>query len=120
MRFLYLQPLYFLLFFILLKGCYPIQGYDLNRKQPQNLFYYKGINFGDNHTTSSKQGIKDGCRTAQGFYTKDSKQFNTPIKETNSTKKSNNKTYMIQKSYKEGWFLGRSKCMHLFDHTVVK
>ncbi len=43
-------------------------------------------------TSSFKQGSQDGCRTAEGTYTKNSNTFNN------------------NRDYNDGWFYGRRKC----------
>ncbi|MBD3788873.1 MAG: hypothetical protein IE885_00670 [Campylobacterales bacterium] len=55
-------------------------------------YYYNGIYFGQNLDENYRHGIKDGCRTAQGEYTKSHRLFNN------------------NQSYEDGWFLGRNKC----------
>ena len=65
---------------------------------PSNIpdgFYYHHIYFGRSLTTMRKEGIKDGCETARGFYTKSHWNFNN------------------RPEYYKGWFLGRKKCRHL-------
>ncbi len=69
--------------------------------QPQTVppekggFWYKGIYFAKSPTARYKMGVKDGCRTAQGFYTKNHHLFNE------------------FDDYNEGWFKGRNKCRKL-------
>jgi len=58
-------------------------------------YVYSGITFGKNLSDYYKQGIRDGCRTAQGFYTKSHTLFKTAD------------------DYYDGWFLGRNRCRHL-------
>lgn len=58
-------------------------------------YYHSGIFFGSHFSKAYKKGIKDGCRTAKGTYTKSSWSFQN------------------KKAYADGWFLGRNKCKHL-------
>jgi len=58
-------------------------------------YYHKNIYFGSHLTMHYKDGIKDGCNTARGIYTKSHWLF----------KNSND--------YNNGWFLGRNKCKKL-------
>jgi len=60
--------------------------------QNKNGYYYRGIYFGKNLDHYFQQGIQDGCTTAHGDYKKSHTLFNT------------------NKSYYDGWFLGRNKC----------
>jgi len=57
-----------------------------------DAFIYKGINFGENRDVDYQQGVKHGCSTAGGSYTKDHNSFNT------------------SPSYRTGWEAGRLKC----------
>ena len=68
-----------------------------NGKSPQYKkgYTYHGIYFGKHLSPAFRQGIRDGCETSRGVYTKSHRQFNT-----------NN-------DYYEGWFRGRNKCRHL-------
>ena len=61
-------------------------------KVGKNDFVYKGYNFGANRGIDYQQGIKDGCRTSSGDYTKNHKRFN------------NNQNYHM------GWGNGRLHC----------
>jgi len=58
-------------------------------------YYHNGVYFGANLSDTSKKGIKDGCMTSKGTYTKSHASFQD------------------QKEYADGWFLGRNKCRHL-------
>ncbi|RRS31896.1 MAG: hypothetical protein P794_02655 [Epsilonproteobacteria bacterium (ex Lamellibrachia satsuma)] len=58
-------------------------------------YYYSGIYFGTNLPSNYKKGIRDGCTTAKGDYTKSHWLFN------NNT------------DYNHGWFLGRNRCRPL-------
>jgi hypothetical protein len=66
-------------------------------------FTYEGIYFGRNFTKGKKEGIRDGCLTAKGRYTKDHYLFNQPLYSKKHYKN----------SYRYGWYLGRHKCKDL-------
>ncbi|MCD6654682.1 MAG: hypothetical protein LT067_07955 [Sulfurovum sp.] len=68
-------------------GCTPAKT-----PQSQGGYYHNGIYFGKNLSKSFQHGIQDGCTTARGDYQKSHTLFNT------------------DKSYHDGWFLGRNKC----------
>jgi len=58
-------------------------------------YLHSGIYFGLNLSNIYKEGIKDGCKTSKGAYTKSH--------------------YLFKKKaeYADGWFIGRNKCLHL-------
>ncbi len=58
-------------------------------------YYYSNIYFGKNFTPTYKKGIKEGCITAKGTYTKSHYLFNN------------------DNDYNKGWFLGRNRCKDL-------
>lgn len=58
----------------------------------ENAYIYQGINFGSDRNASFKHGVRDACKTADGYYTKDHNLFN------------NNESYRI------GWEDGRLQC----------
>ena len=58
-------------------------------------YYHSGVYFGAHFTKAHKKGIKDGCATSKGTYTKSHTSFQN------------------KKEYADGWFLGRNKCRHL-------
>jgi len=62
-------------------------------------YYYSGIYFGKNLVSAYKKGIKDGCRSAKGNYSKNHYLFNS------------------NKEYNNGWFLGRNRCNDLITIT---
>ena len=78
------------LIFILLSGC----GSN-NIPKYKDGYLYRGIYFGRNLSSTYKHGIRDGCETSRGIYTKSHALFNDDI------------------DYYNGWFLGRKKCRHL-------
>lgn len=55
-------------------------------------FIYNGHNFGQNRNVDFKQGVKDGCKTSTGAYTKNHALFNN------------------SNSYHTGWEDGRMNC----------
>lgn len=58
-------------------------------------YYHSGVYFGSNLSEIYQQGIKDGCTTSKGTYTKSHTSFQD------------------EKEYADGWFAGRNKCRHL-------
>jgi len=58
----------------------------------KNMYCYKSINFGVSRGSSWEKGIRDGCRTGEGYFTKDYYASSS------------------DKNYYDGWILGRSKC----------
>ena len=90
------KPFYTLLItaatLLLLSGC------GNNRSLPYKKEYtYHGIYFGKHLSSAFKDGIRDGCETSRGIYTKSHQRFNTDIE------------------YYYGWFRGRNKCRHLLQ-----
>ena len=65
-------------------------------------FCYKGINYGPVKSEMFKRGIKDGCRTAEGFFTK-----NYYLSSSN-------------KDYYNGWIEGRSHCKQILPNEGTK
>ncbi len=61
-------------------------------------YCYKNINFGKSRGPSYEKGIRDGCRTGEGFFTKDYYKSST------------------DKNYYDGWILGRSKCKQILPN----
>ncbi len=58
----------------------------------ENAYIHNGIDFGANRDANFKQGVRDACKTADGYYTKDHVLFNSDL------------------NYKDGWEDGRLKC----------
>ena len=75
---------------LLLSACAPHQ-----LSKEEGGFYHSGIYFGAHFPPLYQKGIKDGCKTAKGFYRKSHQAFN----ESNE--------------YNNGWFLGRNRCRDL-------
>ena len=69
---------------------------------PEGFFCYKNINFGKSRGSHFEQGIKDGCRTGEGTFTKDYSLSST------------------SKDYFDGWILGRSKCKQILPNEGTK
>jgi len=82
-----------ILFTLLLTGC---GGGIHHTPEIKGGFYYSGIYFGKNFSQALKDGVKDGCKTSKGYYTKNHTLFNSDT------------------DYNTGWFLGRSRCIPLF------
>lgn len=55
-------------------------------------YSHHGLYFGSHFTKNQKKGIRNGCKTATGYYTKSHWLFKNSL------------------DYKNGWFLGRNKC----------
>jgi len=55
-------------------------------------FVYRGHDFGPDRDAEYRQGVKDGCRTSDGDYTK------------------NHVSYKTNESYHAGWEHGRLHC----------
>ena len=62
------------------------------------MYCYKNINFGKSEGADFEQGVRDGCRTAEGDFRKD------------YSKSSSSATYA------DGWILGRSKCKQILPN----
>ena len=74
----------------LLDGCARRSG-GLSRTCQPGMYCFKNINFGPSKGRAFEQGVRDGCRTREGTFTKD-------------YSRSRNKLYQ------EGWQLGMSRC----------
>jgi len=64
----------------------------------KGYFCYKNINFGKSRGELYEKGIKDGCKTGEGTFTKDYSLSST------------------SKDYFDGWILGRSKCKQILPN----
>ncbi len=58
----------------------------------QSDYNYKGINFGSDRNVDFRQGVRDACKTADGYYTK------------------NHNLFKSNKGYRIGWEEGRLQC----------
>ena len=68
----------------------------------KNMYCYKNINFGITRGSSYEKGIRDGCRTGEGYFTKDYYASST------------------DKNYYDGWILGRSKCKQILPNEGTR
>ena len=64
----------------------------------EGMYCYKNINFGKSEGADFEKGVRDGCHTAEGDFTKD------------YSMSSSSKTYV------DGWMLGRSKCKQILPN----
>ena len=55
-------------------------------------YYYNGYDYGYNRNSTYRLGVRHGCRTANGVYTKNRYKFNN------------------YSSYRDGWYSGRNNC----------
>jgi hypothetical protein len=60
-------------------------------------YTYHGIYFGKHLSDTYKYGIRDGCETSRGVYTKSHHLFNS------------------DNDYYNGWFIGRNRCRELLQ-----
>ncbi len=67
-----------------------------------NMYCYKNINFGVSRGSSWEKGIRDGCKTGEGEFTKDYYASST------------------DKNYYDGWILGRSKCKQILPNEGTR
>jgi len=89
----FLKPLTTASFFLLIiSGCSDTTPQFSMQNCGNGNFCYNNINFGPTRGKDYEEGIKDGCKTAEGTFTK-----NYYMSSTN-------------KDYFDGWILGRSKC----------
>ncbi|HGZ70513.1 MAG TPA: hypothetical protein ENL00_02525 [Nitratifractor sp.] len=72
-------------------GCSRRSGGLSTPCQP-GMYCYKKINFGASKGKSFEQGVRDGCKTGEGVFTKDYYSSGR------------------DKNYQDGWILGHSKC----------
>lgn len=63
-----------------------------NKHTKAGFFCHQGYNFGPNRTEAYKSGVRDGCRTANGTFTKNYSFSST------------------SKEYVAGWRSGRATC----------
>ena len=62
------------------------------------MYCYNNINFGKTLGADFEQGVRDGCKTAEGDFRKDYSKSST------------------SSTYAEGWILGRSKCKQILPN----
>ena len=58
----------------------------------ENDYIYKGINFGSDRDVNFRKGVRDACKTADGYYTK------------------NHTLFKSNEGYRIGWEEGRLQC----------
>jgi len=76
---------------LLLTGCGKAPNLD-GTSASAGDFVYRGHNFGSNRDADYKRGVKDGCRTSDGDYTK------------------NHALFKSESDYHVGWEHGRMHC----------
>lgn len=76
---------------LLFTGCGEVPDLD-GTSASTGDFVYNGHNFGANRDKEYKQGVKDGCRTSSGDYSKNHALFNGA------------------NDYRAGWEHGRMHC----------
>ena len=74
----------------MLSGCYSNGSHRY-----QEGYVYHGIYFDKGLSSHAKRGIRDGCETSRGVYTKSHRLFNN------------------SNDYYNGWFMGRNRCRGL-------
>jgi len=68
----------------------------------KGAFCYKGYNFGPSQGPIFEKGVKDGCRTAEGWFRKDYSLSSRSAE------------------YKNGWMLGRMKCKQILPNEGTR
>ncbi len=68
----------------------------------KGFYCYKNINFGKSRGRSFEKGIRDGCKTGEGEFTKDYSLSSS------------------DKNYFDGWILGRSKCHQILPNEGTR
>jgi len=66
------------------------------------MYCYKNINFGLTRGSSYEKGIRDGCKTGEGYFTKDYYASRR------------------DKNYYDGWIVGRSKCKQILPNEGTR
>jgi hypothetical protein len=82
--------LFFSALVLLISGCH-----SKKPAKKREVYTYRKISFGKHLSSAYKHGIRDGCETSRGIYTKSHRLFNNNI------------------DYYNGWFSGRNRCRHL-------
>lgn len=77
-------------------------GLSLDSCGKNGNFCYKGVNYGPIKSPLFKKGIKDGCRTGEGFFTK------------------NYALSSRSKDYFNGWIVGRSHCKQILPNEGTR
>jgi major membrane immunogen (membrane-anchored lipoprotein) len=92
MRYTYIVIANIIVVGLLLSSCSSKHHAASKRHISKNDYVYNDINFGPNRDEDFKKGVRDGCKTTAGDYTKNSERFK------------NNQSYRV------GWADGRMKC----------
>ncbi|WP_457606231.1 hypothetical protein [Nitratifractor sp.] len=77
---------------LLLGGCASSTHYCSPGDAARGYVCYDGINFGRSTDPLYRQGVRDGCETGKGYFTKDYRLSGS------------------SESYRQGWFKGREVC----------
>lgn len=86
-------------FSLIIMGCSSdSEDLSLDLCKQKGYFCYKNINFGKSRGSDYEKGIRDGCKTGEGTFTKDYSLSST------------------SKDYFDGWILGRSKCKQVLPN----
>lgn len=73
-------------------GCGEVPDLDNSVSASSGDFVYRNHNFGSNRDAEYRKGVKDGCKTSDGDYTKNHTLFNA------------------ENDYRAGWEHGRLHC----------
>ena len=87
---------------LIIAGCGNNAIVDINACKKAGNFCYKGVNYGKSRGEDFEIGIKDGCATGEGTFTKNYSLSST------------------SKNYSDGWILGRSKCKQILPNEGTK
>ena len=88
--------------FFALLGC---SGNNENVNMPdcgKGSYCYKGFNFGPSQGSKFEKGVRDGCKTAEGWFRKDYSLSSDSVE------------------YKNGWILGRTKCKQVLPNEGTR
>jgi len=85
-------PLLFIPFLLWLEGCAPTAGSCMNGAAEAGYFCYQGYNFGQHRSRLYRLGVRHGCRTANGRFTKNYRLSGSSLE------------------YLHGWESGRATC----------
>ena len=86
---------------VMVIGCASSNRASLGECQ-KGMYCFKGINFGVSRGSDYEKGIRDGCRTGEGTFTKDYSMSSS------------------SKNYFDGWILGRSKCKQILPNEGTR
>ena len=82
---------------LFISGC-ANRGQIIQQGCQKGMYCYKNINFGVSRGKTYEKGIRDGCKTGEGRFTK------------------NYYLSSRDKNYFDGWILGRSKCKQILPN----